>query len=126
MEDLKKKNMVVDEENRCVRLKVNVKVYPKDVVMNAAYVFLDKHYVLIDGDVSKEIVVEISPKEKGEDLEKIGLEFFNELTNYADYFMQSEKNRGIRELILQRALFSVKDKDKEDFEVQDKNEKEES
>ena len=92
------------KENSCI-VTVNPKVYALDVIYSAAYVFIDKAYVIIDGDPKKEVKVLLKPK-KESDLEKLGLEFSNELLNYAFYKKQSNKNKGIREAIMQRALIT--------------------
>ena len=86
-----------------VELSINPAVYPLDVVYSASYVFLDRAYVLLDGDPKEEITVTLKPK-KEEDLEALGGEFFNELLNYADYKQRAAESQKIRELLLQRAL----------------------
>lgn len=95
---------IYEKENYCL-ISINPRVYPLDVIYSAAYVFLDKAYVLIDGEPNEEIIIELKPKEKY-DLEKLGREFNNELLNYAMYKTQAEKNRRIREFIIQRALLT--------------------
>jgi len=94
-------NMKIEEDS--VVLSVNPKIYSLDVVYSAAYVFLDKAYVLLDGDPETEVLVRLKPK-KEEDLEKLGGEFFNELINYADYEKRAAKTKDIREILLKRAL----------------------
>ena len=77
-------------------LKLNPKIYPLDVIYSAAYVFLDRAYIKLDGDPEKEIVVNIEGK-KGEDLDK---EFMNELVNYGDYKNRAKETKKVRELRL--------------------------
>lgn len=105
-------------ENNQVVLSINPKVYDLEVVYSASYVFLDKSYVLLDGDPNKEIIVKLKLKEKG-DLNKLGYEFFNELLNYSDYKKRSEQTKEIREMILQRSLLTndllISDQKEEDF-----------
>jgi len=88
-----------------VILTVNPKIYPLETVYSAAYTFLDKAYILLDGDPKKEIIVKLKPKERY-DLKKLGFKFFDELINYADYRSRAEQTRGIREMLLQRALIT--------------------
>lgn len=88
-----------------VIVKINSKFYSLDIIYSAAYVFLDKAYILIDGDIKKEIIVELKPKAK-RDLETLGNEFNNELLNYATYKVFSEKNKDIRTMIVQRAIIT--------------------
>ncbi len=91
-----------------VTVTVNPKVYPIETVYSAAYVFLDSLYILLDGDPETGISVKLTPKNKtGNDtMEKIGMEFANELINYADYRERAKDSRKIREMLLQRALFT--------------------
>ena len=87
-----------------VAVNVNPSIYPLDVIYSAAYVLMDRAYVLIDGDPYKRVTVELRPKNKGTDLEKLGRSFNNELLNYCMYKTQVEKNSEIRRAIIQRAL----------------------
>jgi His-Xaa-Ser system protein HxsD len=99
------KNINIDENEKICSVKVSTKVYDVDVIYSAAYVLIDKAYVLLDGDPKKEIIVILKPK-KEYNLEKIGLEFCNELVNYAEYKKQGEKTKKIRESIIQRSLIT--------------------
>ena len=92
-------------ENGSVILSINPKLYNLETVYSAAYVFLDKAYVLLNGDPKKEVLVSLKPKGK-ERLEKIGREFLNELINYADYQKRAEQTKKVREMLLQRALIT--------------------
>ena len=107
-------------KNETAVLKINPKVYPIETVYSAAYVFLDKAYVILDGDPKKEIIVKLRLKEKG-DLKKLGNEFFNELINYADYQKRSKDTKQLREMIMQRAIITndpsvVEQEDDKEFE----------
>jgi His-Xaa-Ser system protein HxsD len=99
-------NMEIDKKKEVVSISINPKIFPLDVIYSAAYVFLDKAYVIIDGDPEEEIVIELKPKDASIELETLGREFNNELLNYSAYKVQSEKNASIRQLIIQRALFT--------------------
>lgn len=92
-------------EKDSVILSINPKLYPLETVYSAAYVFLDRAYILLDGNPEKEIIVNLKPKET-EDLEKLGREFLNELINYADYQKRAEQTKKVREVLLQRALIT--------------------
>lgn len=95
----------VEIKNGSVLLTVNPKIYPLDTIYSAAYVFLDRAYILLDGNPDEIILVQIKPK-AAEDLQRLGCEFNNELLNYADYHSRAEHTQKIRELILQRALIT--------------------
>lgn len=92
-------------EKDSVVLIINPKIYPLSTIYSASYVFLDRAYVLLDGNPEKEVIVKLKPKQK-QDLKKLGMEFFNELINYADYQKRAEQTKNIRETILQRALLT--------------------
>lgn len=83
---------------------VNPKIYPLDVIFSAAYVFTDKNYIVLDGNPEEEVIVEIKPKEKTDEMEKIAMEFNNELVNYGSYAVQLARNAHLREHILHRVL----------------------
>ncbi|MBN1386385.1 hypothetical protein JW968_05430 [Candidatus Woesearchaeota archaeon] len=111
MMETNRTNITVDREKGRAIIKVNAQIYNKDIVLNAAYVFLDKHYVLIDGNPEDEISVELIPKD-GSDPEKAALEFSNELVNYAEYHAQQERNKSIRDMIVHRALYGKQEQAK--------------
>lgn len=101
-----KSNLEINKKDGCILISVNPKFYPVDVVMSVAYIFTDKNYILVDGDPSEEIIVEIHPKENTVELENIGREFNNELINYASYAIQAIKNSKIREAIMKRVTMT--------------------
>ncbi len=86
-----------------VEIKINPRLYPLEVIYSAAYVFLDKAYITLDGDPEKEIIVKLKPKQHCKN-EKLKEEFKNELVNYCFYKTHSEKYENLRTTILQRAL----------------------
>lgn len=88
-----------------VVVSVNPKIYGLTIVYSAAYVMMDKAYVVIDGDPEEEILVEIRPKDK-RDAEEIGRDFNNELINYAVYQAQSAANQEVKEAIVKRAMMT--------------------
>lgn len=99
-------NLEINKKDNYVLISVNPKIYPVDVVLSSAYIFTDSCYVLVDGDPNEEIIVELRPKDKKEDIEKIGRDFNNELVNYANYAVQAIKNSRLREAILNRVLLT--------------------
>ena len=60
-------NIKINEDT--VILNINPKLYSLETVYSAAYVFLDRAYILLDGDPKEKIVVKLKPK-KEENLEK--------------------------------------------------------
>ena len=98
-------NVTFDEKNGSVIISVNPAIYPLDVIYPAAYVFMDRAYIMIDGDPKDEIFVEMVSKE-GCSLVELAGDFNNELLNYAVYKKQVERNGPIREALITRALLS--------------------
>lgn len=99
-------NFEINKKEGYILVSVNPKIYPLDVVLSSAYMFTEKYYMLIDGDPNEEIIVELRPKNKKEDLEQIGRKFNNELINYANYVVQAIKNEELRRAILNRVLLT--------------------
>lgn len=98
-------NIKIKKSKESVFVSINPKIYPLDVIYTASYVFIDRAYVLIDGEPEKKIIVELKPKKK-ENLERLGREFNNELLHYSFYKYVSDKTRDIRITLLQRALLT--------------------
>jgi len=96
-------NIEINKDKNSILLNINPQVYDLNVVYTTCYSFLDKAYILIDGDPKFELLVELKPKEK-EDLEKLGRDFNNELIKYGFYHNQHLKTAGIKTLMLQRIL----------------------
>lgn len=90
----------------CARIKINSKVYPKETVFAAGYVYLDKAYILLDQEKDT-IIAYLYPRGNKSDLKKLSLEFYNELLNYAHYFSRTKANAEIIKSLMQRALFST-------------------
>lgn len=91
--------------NDSVVLNINPKLYSLESIYSAAYVFLDRAYILLDGTPEKKIIIKLKPKEQ-EDLNALGGEFLNELINYLDYQKRAEQTKKIKEVLLQRALIT--------------------
>jgi His-Xaa-Ser system protein HxsD len=99
---MSKQELKLEKKDGFVILKINPVIYPLDVIYSAAYVFLDKAYIILGGEPNKEIIVSIKSKD-GKD-NKIALEFYNELVVYLEYKQNFENNKEIRKTLLQVAL----------------------
>lgn len=97
-------NMELNKSKGNVIISVNPKVYGLDIIFSAAYIFIDKAYVIVDGDPNEEIIVQLKVKDKKIDLEKLGRDFNNELINYSFYSIQTARSMPIRAAIVQRAF----------------------
>lgn len=100
---LKPKMIITDEY---AELRLNSKIYSKETIFAVGYVLLDKLYILLDMD-KNDIIVYLYPQHKKTDLQKLCLEFCNELLNYAHYFTRAQNNAEAVKTIMQRALFSA-------------------
>ena len=98
---------IIKEYKNCIKLTVSEKVYSLSAIYSAGYVFLDRVYIYLDKDPKNKICIWLFPKNKKENLNKLGMDFYNELLNYAHYFSASKANSEAIKLILQRALFSA-------------------
>ncbi|MBS1266522.1 MAG: hypothetical protein MAG795_00489 [Candidatus Woesearchaeota archaeon] len=96
---------------------VNEKIYPLDIIYSAAYVFMDKAYIVLSGGDSDEVIITLRPKKemKQEQLEEFGRDFNNELVNYAVFKEQAASSRNIKESIVNSAL-NTGVSDEESFE----------
>lgn len=99
-------NLEIHKGKDSVIISVNPKIYPLDIIFSAAYIFIDKVYVIVDGDLEEEILVQLRPKDKNANLEILGREFNNELINYSFYAAQTNKNMELRTAIIQRAFLT--------------------
>ncbi|MCM8797238.1 MAG: hypothetical protein NC923_05095 [Candidatus Omnitrophica bacterium] len=104
-----KKDSVLEknEKEDFVKLCVDSRVYSKESIFAAGYIFLDRAYIYLDKEAVDKIGVWLYRKDKKENLDILGKEFYNELLNYAHYFSSLKTNAESLKLILQRALFSA-------------------
>ncbi|UCC91388.1 MAG: hypothetical protein JSV39_03685 [Candidatus Aenigmatarchaeota archaeon] len=99
-------NLEIDKKGGYLIVSINPKIYPLEVIYSAAYVFLDKAYLIIDGNPKEEIFVQMKPKEGKKVLEELGNEFNNELVNYSVYVVQAVRNQPLRKAIIERVLLT--------------------
>jgi His-Xaa-Ser system protein HxsD len=88
---------------------INELIYPRYVIMKAAYMYIERYYIYFDYEKEDVIKVVFTPKENtSSDIVKgeIG-EFHNELLHQVLRLEIFNKTKNIRELILGRALYST-------------------
>lgn len=102
-------NYRMSDEGNLLLVSIDPDIYPLEVVYSATYMFLDKAYVMLDGDPKENITVQFKAKEDDLDLEKLLGEFQNELINYSVYAVQAARTSEIREAITKRALKTVEE-----------------
>lgn len=105
----------VDIEDDEALIEIHHGYFDLDVIYSAAYTLLDKAYFSFTGDPEDVIEVNIKVKE-GNDVEKIVRGFQNELVNYSVYMKNAERNKEVREAIIERALATNIDTDMKRFE----------
>jgi His-Xaa-Ser system protein HxsD len=90
-----------------VTVPVDTAIYPLDVIYGAAYVLMDRAYVLLTPADSGGVDVKLSGRKPLDDegLRQLGGEFANELTNQALRATLDESGRKIREYIVAKAHF---------------------
>ena len=94
---------------RRVQFSVDETIYDLDVVMGAAYLFLDRCYVFLDREADQRVAVVLRSREASteEALFTMAGNFSNELLNQALRKQVGESNAKLREFIMARALFSA-------------------
>src|SRR5258708_4211848 len=90
-----------------VMVPVNLKVYPLQSVHSSGYAFMDRAHVRLEEAKKDMVEVWLKPKNDKQDLQKLALEFSDELLNYAHYFSSLKANAENMKVLLQRALFSA-------------------
>lgn len=105
-----------------VKVPVNLNVYPLQSVHSSGYVFMDRAHVRLEEEKKDLVAVWLKPKNDTQDLQKLALEFSDELLNYAHYFSSLKTNAENMKILLQRALFSASPsivKEAEEKEIED-------
>ncbi len=86
---------------------VSLKLYTLQAVQSASYAYMDRAHVRLEDEKKDSITVWLKPKNEKHDLQKLALEFSDELLNYAHYFSSLKANAENMKVLLQRALFSA-------------------
>lgn len=91
-------------KDKIARIEIDKSIYSLESCMKSSYIFIDRFYIYLDIKDNK-ILIEIKNKEKDSTVteDDIG-EFYNELLNQSIREMVYYKTKGIREIILARAL----------------------
>lgn len=99
---------------------LNPKLYPLQALYGAAYVFLDRAYIYLDGDPKKEVYLHLKGKKKLTDnqMKTLADEFLNELFNYSFRYQIAKDNRKIREYIVGAALVGASGENVEESTIE--------
>ena len=90
---------------KCV-IKCDDRLFCREAVLKAAYQFLDQYYIHLSYASQNEIAVELSAK-PGAEINNIDSSFGNELIAQMVRYQLSVSNKGMKDLILGRALYST-------------------
>lgn len=104
------KSEINQKENQVV-FHLNAKVYSLNSIYAAAYVFIDRTYVYLDGDPKKEIIVFLKGKKKLSKKQLADLRggFLNEVFNALAREKISQENKKILEYIVGGAITAALD-----------------
>lgn len=98
---------ILKKGNGWVKLTIDQKIYSLSTIYSAGYVFLDRAYIYIDKEKKDKITIWLFSKDKKEPMDTLGMQFCNELLNYAHYFTSLKANANAVKILMQRALFSA-------------------
>lgn len=90
-------------------VRIDEQVFPREVVVSAAYMFLDRCYVRLEQAPRRNVLVQLKGKKKLSKslLTNLADEFENELLHQLIRHQVAEKTNQLREVIVGRALFSA-------------------
>ena len=101
----------VDVDRNLVSVSVNPDVYSLDVIYGAGFVYVDRAFVLLDRGDEDHVVVSLTARAESDEaaLQELGGAFANELLTQAFRASLAKKTLKIRELVINRALYSTLD-----------------
>ena len=99
----------INLEKNYVELTIDSNIYSLETVYAATYAFLDKAYVILDGDPEEEIIIKLKAKKdkNKEELERVAGEFLNELINSGLRLKIAKRNKKTKEYIMSAALIGA-------------------
>ncbi|RJP28235.1 MAG: His-Xaa-Ser system protein HxsD [Candidatus Omnitrophota bacterium] len=90
-----------------MEFELNTEIYPKDVIMETCFRYLDRVFVYLDKGSNGTIKVYIQPKNTANRLTHIKEEFLNDLIYTRVRYQIHNNNKNITEFIIKRALYSA-------------------
>lgn len=106
---MKKVKKEINQKENYAEIVIDSKIYSLDTVYAATYAFLDKAYIILDGDPKGEIIIKLKGKKdlNKKELEAVAGEFFNELINSGLRLQIAESNKKTKEYIMSAALIGA-------------------
>lgn len=96
-------------ENGTAEIKVDPRIFPKEVVLRSAYKFIDRAWISVEKDGNSEkILVKLLPREKKteKEIEKLAFSFnMNLVTSYVED-MEAERYAESRNSMIKAAMLS--------------------
>ena len=112
-----------DKKNGLVVVKINVKVFPIDLIYSAAYSIMDRAYVILDGSPEDTIYAILKPRTFKGELVELGRIFYDDLVASAFQTVQLVRNRDLRNALLQSLVPAGAPIQEEQFEEETVDEK---
>ncbi|HLD62036.1 His-Xaa-Ser system protein HxsD [Candidatus Roizmanbacteria bacterium RIFCSPHIGHO2_02_FULL_37_24] len=96
-------------KENAITFNITSKLYPIDIILNTAYIFVDRCYVFLDGDPASVVKINLKGKNKLSDKQLLDLsgEFNNELLNQILRAKLAKDNKKLREYIVGQALIGA-------------------
>jgi His-Xaa-Ser system protein HxsD len=94
----------IDVADESVRVEIDEALYPLPALYGAAYVFIDRCYVLLDRPTPGRYRVSLVAKKPGADLQALIGEFANELLSCAWRHQITQENRAQIEAVTMQAI----------------------
>ena len=97
------------EDGRRVSFTLSEEIYPREAILGAAYLFVDRCFIFLNRPADKEVEVRLKLKEPGstEALETLAGDFANALLDQVVRFHVSDRTGRLREYTMARAFFTT-------------------
>lgn len=103
------KNVDIDLKKKTIRINLNTMLYPRTVVMRAAYSFTESFDIGVDGDnLSTVILIKVRTSDvKNDDFEDIVYRFYSELIHASVEETQARRYADTRNALIGAALRTI-------------------
>lgn len=88
----------------CIRLTIDARLYPDDIVFRTCYLFTDRCYLFVSETGNHELAVEVRPKTAMSDVGSLAGDFGNELIDQKVRSDLSKETAVLRQLIVTQAF----------------------
>ena len=97
------------EDGKRVSFTLDEEIYPREAILGAAYIFVDRCFIFLTRPADKQVEVRLKCKENPtpENLETLAGDFANALLDQVVRFHVSERTGRLREYTMARAFFTA-------------------